>query len=195
VRALIEQLDAFAGGSDRIVMSQLHGLSEEQRGELSLKVSLSDSAARRLAELGKSPGQKPVKEVVAGATIEAKARQPRAEPASGGASKSAMLGVAVLSAALAGGSAYYFARGRGASAPAAPSAATSSIEARVQVVPADARVVTRDGMIPVVAGVATLHGQAGETLNVTVQQGAISKTFSVSLGSDGIATPGRLALE
>jgi hypothetical protein len=55
--------------------------------------------------------------------------------------------------------------------------------------------VTRDGMIPVVAGVATLHGRAGETLNVTVQQGAVSKTFSVSLGSDGIATPARLVLE
>jgi hypothetical protein len=50
-------------------------------------------------------------------------------------------------------------------------------------------------MIPVVAGIATLHGQAGETLNVTVQQGAVSKTFSVSLGRDGVATPGRLILE
>lgn len=50
-------------------------------------------------------------------------------------------------------------------------------------------------MLPVVAGIATLRGLPGETLNVTVQQGAASKTFSVSLGSDGIATPGRLVLE
>jgi serine/threonine-protein kinase len=195
VRALIEQLDAFAGGSDRIVMSQLRGLSEEQRGELSLKVSLSDSATRRLADLGKNPSPKPVKAVVASASIEANARPRRAEPSSLGASKSAMLGVAVLSAAIAGGSAYYFARGRDTAPPMTPLPAPSALEANVQVVPADARVVTRDGMIPVVAGVATLHGRAGETLNVTVQQGTASKTFSVSLGSDGIATPSRLVLE
>jgi len=195
VRALIEQLDAFAGGSDRIVMSQLRGLSEERRGELSLKVSLSDSATRRLAELGQKTHQKPIKAVVASASIESRARPRRAEPTALGASKSAMLGVAVLSAAIAGGSAYYFARGRGAPAPSVPVPAASSLEANVQVVPADARVVTRDGMIPVVAGIATLHGRAGETLNVTVQQGAVSKTFSVSLGSDSIATPSRLVLE
>jgi hypothetical protein len=111
-----------------------------------------------------------------------------------GASKGAMLGVALLSAAIAGGSAYYFARDRGAAATA-PLPAPSALEANVQVVPADARVVTRDGLIPLVAGVATLHGQAGETLNVTVQRGAMSKTFSVSLGRDGVATPGRLVLE
>ena len=75
--------------------------------------------------------------------------------------------------------------------PAAPGVITAD----VQVVPGEARVTTRDGVIPVVAGVATLRGQAGETLSVTVQQGAISKTFTVSLGSDGIATPGRLVLE
>ena len=195
VRALIQELDAFAGGSDRIVMGQLRGLSEEQRGELSLKVSLSDSAARRMADLGRSPSPKPAKAVVASAPIESSARPRRAQPSSLGASKSAMLGVAVLSAAIAGGSAYYLARGRDAPAPTAPLPAPSALEASVQVVPANARVVTRDGMIPVVAGVATLHGQAGETLNVTVQQGAVSKTFSVSLGSDGIATPGRLVLE
>jgi serine/threonine-protein kinase len=193
-RALIERLDAFSGGSDRIVMSQLRGLSEEQRGELSLKVSLSDGAAHHLAELGKSPNLEPVKEVVAGTTIEGGSRR-RRPSTSLGASKSAMLGVAVLSAAIAGGSAYYFARGRGATAPMAPLPGPSALQASVQVVPADARVVTRDGMIPVVAGIATLHGQAGETLNVTVQQGAVSKTFSVSLGRDGVATPGRLILE
>jgi hypothetical protein len=109
-----------------------------------------------------------------------------------------MLGVALLSAAVAGGTAYFFARGNNGSAPLATSAAAqaaSPIAASVQVVPADARVVTRDGVLPVVAGITTLRGLPGETLNVTVQQGAASKTFSVSLGSDGIATPGRLVLE
>jgi len=199
VRALLEQLDVFAGGSDRVVMAQLHGLTEEQRGELSLKVSLSDSAARRIADLGKNLGQKPAtKEVTAGVTIGSTARERRAERAAG-TSKGAMLGVALLSAAVAGGSAYFFARGNG-NAPAstsapAPANAAAAVAASVQVVPADARVVTRDGVIPVVAGLATLRGLPGETLNVTVQQGAASKTFSVSLGSDGIATPGRLVLE
>jgi hypothetical protein len=46
----------------------------------------------------------------------------------------------------------------------------------------------------VVNGEATLHGRVGEALTVTLQQGAASRTFSVSLGSDGIATPGRLVL-
>jgi serine/threonine protein kinase len=43
VRALIEALEIFGGNSDRVVTSQLVGLTEEQRGELALKVSLSDS--------------------------------------------------------------------------------------------------------------------------------------------------------
>jgi serine/threonine protein kinase len=197
VRALLEQLDVFAGGSDRVVMSQLHGLTEEQRGELSLKINLSDSAAQRIADLGKNLGQKPVaKDVGPSSTIGGSAHQRRVERTAGGASKGAMLGVALLSAAVAGGSAYFFARGHGATpAPVAAPTSASAVAATVQVVPADARVVTRDGVIAVVAGVASLRGQPGETLNVTVQQGAASKTFSVSLGSDGIATPGRLVLE
>ena len=194
VRALLEQLDVFAGGSDRIVMSQLHGMSEEQRGELSLRVSLSNTAALRLAELGKTPSPKPIQEVVATSTIGGRGQE-RRERKSSGASKSAMLGVAVLSAAVAGGSAYFFARGHAAVPAPNASSTAGSIDASIRIVPADARVVTRDGMIPVVSGMATLHGQAGETLNVTVQQGIASKTFSVSLGSDGIATPGRLVLE
>jgi serine/threonine protein kinase len=199
VRALLEQLDPFAGGSDRIAMSQLHGLTEAQRGELSLKISLSDSALRGIAELGKNLGTKPaVPEIGASSTIGGDARRRKPEK-SAGASKTAMLGVALLSAAVAGGSAYFFARGVNLGATPAPAtgpaATTDLVAARVQIVPADARVVTRDGVLPVVAGVATLRGQAGETLNVTVQQGATSKTFSVSLGRDGVATPGRLLLE
>ena len=106
-----------------------------------------------------------------------------------------MLAVALASAAVAGGAAYYFARSPGAAPAAATSAPARALAVTVQVVPADARVVTRDGVLPVVGGVATLRGQAGETLNVTVQHGTGSKTFAVSLGSDGIATPGRLVLE
>jgi hypothetical protein len=56
-------------------------------------------------------------------------------------------------------------------------------------------VLSAGSLVPVVAGEATLRGSAGETLRVTVRHGANSKTFSVSLGSDGIATPGRLVLE
>ena len=200
VRALIEQLDAFAGGTDRVVTGQLHGLTEEQRGELSLKVSLSDSAARRIADLGKNLAVKPApKEVGATSTIGGSAHERAVERRNGGgASKSAMLGVALLSAAVAGGSAYFFARGRGA-APvptAAPAvvAGAGIINAHVQIVPANASVRTPEGAVAVVDGVATLRGQAGQTLSVTVEQGATSKTFSISLGSDGIATPGRLVL-
>jgi hypothetical protein len=115
--------------------------------------------------------------------------------ASSGAGKGTLLGVAVLSAAIAGGSAYFFARGRApAAAPSAPSGAATIVVASVQVVPADARVSTAAGPVPVASGIATLRGNPGETLSVTVQHGAASKTFSVSLGSDGIATPGRLVL-
>jgi serine/threonine protein kinase len=198
VRALIEQLDTFAGGSDRIVTSQLVGLTEQQRGELTLKVSLSDSAARRIADLGKNLAAKPIvkQNIGAASTIGGSAQERTVERRSnsggGGASKLAMLAVALLSAAVAGGSAYFFARGHAAPAPVAP--ATDAVVASVQVTPPDARVSTPTGAVPVAGGVATLRGKAGETLSVTVQHGTSSKTFLVSLGSDGIATPGRLVL-
>ena len=58
------------------------------------------------------------------------------------------------------------------------------------------RVPLRSGLkVDVLDPLHAVRGQAGETLNVTVQHGTNSKTFSVSLGSDGIATPGRLILE
>ena len=196
VRALIEQLDAFAGGTDRVVTSQLVGLSESQRGELTLKLSQADAAAQRLPSLAKGLAPSATEKAPVAAAIVGKSRG-RAEPprGGGGASSSAMLVVALASALIAGGTAYYFARSRNAAPAAATSATARSISVTVQVVPADARVVTRDGVLPVVGGVATLRGQAGETLNVTVQHDAASKTFAVSLGSDGIATPGRLVLE
>jgi serine/threonine protein kinase len=199
VRALLEELDPFAGGSDRIAMSQLHGLTEAQRGELSLKVSLSDTAMRGIAELGKNlPPKSGAPQIGTPVVIDGDTRKRKPEKATG-ASKSAMFGVALLSAAVAGGSAYFFARsvsnGGAPATSASPSAPARVVAAPVQVLPADARVVTRDGVLPVVGGVATLRGQAGETLNVTVQRGSSSKTFAVSLGSDGVATPGRLILE
>jgi serine/threonine protein kinase len=197
VRAFIEQLDAFTGGSERIVMSQLVGLTEKQRGELTMRVSLSDSAAERIANLGKNPSTKPSgNEVGATSTIRGSAHERAvARPSSAGASKTAMFGVALLSAAVAGGSAFYLARSAApAASPALPVAASSPITARVQIVPPDARVVARGAEVPVVDGEASLQGQAGETLSVSLQQGTASKTFAVSLGSDGIATPGRLVL-
>ncbi len=194
VRALLEQLDAFAGGSDRIVMSQLVGLTEDQRGELTLRVSLSDSAARRIASLAKDLGQKPATVTVprTGASgAGAPSRSSRAV-AAGGPSKGAMVAVALISAAVAGGSAFYLARG--SSSPAAPAPATARTSASIQVVPEDATVTLRGVTVPVVAGRASVDGEPGETLSVTVQHGSASKTFAVSLGSDGIATPGRLVL-
>jgi serine/threonine protein kinase len=192
VRALIEQLDAFTGGSDRVVAAQLTGLTEEQRGELTVKVNLSDSAARRMAELGTNIAPKPAtQEIGLAQGVSRNAKDRAARDTSSGASKSAMLGVALLSAAIAGGSAYFFARG---SAPVVSSGTAAAIAASVQVVPAEARVSTAAGSVPVVGGTATLRGKPGETLSVTVQHGPASKTFSVSLGSDGIATPGRLVL-
>jgi hypothetical protein len=108
-----------------------------------------------------------------------------------------MLGVALLSAAVAGGSAYFFGRNHGAPAPSvAPAAAPAptSVQTRVQISPADALVLTNDGAVPVVNGEATLRGAPGQTVSVTVQRGTASRTFSVSIGSDGIASPSRLAL-
>jgi serine/threonine protein kinase len=211
VRALIESLELFGGNSDRIVMSQLNGLTEAQRGELSLKVSLSDSAARRIADLGKNLGQKSAskaKEVGATSTIGGSAHERAIErKKAGGSSKTAMVSVAVLSAAVAGGSAYYFARGLNAASPLGPAlvpapsapaepiaAAITAVTAQVVVIPAQARVSTPEGAVPVIGGVATLRGRPGETLSVTVEHQGTRKTFPVSLGSDGIATPGRLVL-
>jgi hypothetical protein len=157
---------------------------------------LSDSAARRIADLGKNLGQKPSirpKDVGATSTIGGSAHERRVEPhASSGSSKTTMLAVAVLSAAVAGGSAYYFARGSGA----APSVTASVpfVTASVAVVPAEAKVSTADGPLSVVNGSATLRGRPGETLNVTVEHQGTVKTFAVSLGSDGIASPTRLVL-
>jgi hypothetical protein len=169
---------------------------EQQRSELALKVSLSDTAARRSADLGKNQAKLPAAETIGASSTIGNSAKARAAKRGGGTGKGAMLFVALVSAAIAGGSAYFFARARalepaGSAAPAAPSVITAS----VQIVPSEARVTTRDGVVPVVAGVATLRGQAGETLSVTVQRGAVTKTFAVSLGSDGIATPGRLVLE
>lgn len=199
VRALIESLDLFAGNSDRVVMSQLTGLSEEQRGELSLKVSLSDSAARRIADLGKNLGQKSSirpPEVGASSTIGGSAHERHVErKAGGGSSKSAMLGVALLSAAVAGGSAYYFARAAGGvTGPATATAIASAVSARVEVVPPEAKVSSAAGALTVVDGKVTLHGHAGESLDVTVEHQGTIKTFPVSLGSDGVASPSRLVL-
>jgi serine/threonine protein kinase len=196
-RALIDALDHFTGASDRVVLSQLTGLTEEQRGELAIKVSLTDSAARRIADLSRNlPTEPPRRELAATSAITGSAANQATSRDSGGVSKTAMFAVALLSAAIAGGSAYFFARGS-APAPAAmtPSAATTPVSARVQITPADATVLTADGAVPVVSGEATLHGRAGEMLDVTVRRGSAKKTFTVSLGSDGIATPGRLVLE
>jgi serine/threonine-protein kinase len=193
-RALIESIEIFGGNSDRLVMSQLVGLTEEQRGELTLRVSLSDSAARRIADLGKNLAPKTAS--IASDNVSTIAASSRSVDRSAAGGKGAMFAVAALSAVIAGGSVYYFARG---DLPAAPPAATAPVSApvnaRVQVVPADARVITRDGVLPIVDGAVVLRGQPGDTLNVTVSQGATSKTFAVSLGSDGIATPGRLVLQ
>ncbi len=195
VRALIEQLDAFAGGSDRVVAAQLTGLTERQCSELALEVSSSDSASRRTAELGQEVAPKPVvQEIGPSPSLSRSAKDRAGRDTSSGASKGALLGVALFSAAIAGGSAYFFARGGAASAPVVNSGAEAVVSARVQVVPADAQVSTGAGPVPVAAGVFTLRGKPGETLSVTVQHGPASKTFSVSLGSDGIATPGRLVL-
>jgi serine/threonine protein kinase len=194
VRDMIEQLEPFAGSTDRLVMSQLVGLSEEQRGELTLKVSLSDSAARRIAELGKNLAPKPeIKEIAVPSKRNSigPTRSTVAPSESTGGGKAAMLAVAILSAAIAGGGAYFFARGRVAS-PAG--AAAALVSARVQIVPGAASVTTATGPVSVVDGVATLQARAGETLSITLSQGALSKTFSVSVGSDGVASPARLVL-
>jgi serine/threonine protein kinase len=196
VKALIESIEIFGGNSDRLVMSQIAGLTEEQRGELTLRVNLTDSAARRIADLGKNLSQKtaPI-EIGTVSTIAASSRSVD-RPGAGGSGKGAMIAVAALSAVIASGSAYYFASGPQAAAPpVAAEPVSASVNARVQVVPPDARVITRDGVLPIVGGEVVLRGQAGDRLNVTVSQGELSKTFAVSLGSDGIATPGRLVLQ
>jgi len=202
-RALIEAIDSFTGASDRVVLSQLTGLTEEQRGELAIKVSLTDSAARRIGDLGRNLATEPPRrELAATSAITGSASNQTTGSQSGGVSKTAMIAVALLSAAIAGGSAYFFARSSAPApvattpaAPATPGPVAASISARVQITPADATVLTAGGPVPVTAGEATLHGRAGEMLDVTVRHGVASKTFTVSLGSDGIASPGRLVLE
>jgi serine/threonine protein kinase len=198
MKAFIEDIEVFGGNSDRLVTSQLVGLSESQRGELALRVSLSDTAARRIADLGKNLAQKaPVPEIGVSTTIGGKDEKRATEAKAASSSRGAMLGVALLSAAVAGGSAYFFARGHLAPPAVAPPSAPSAngtVTADVQIVPSDALVLTSDGAVPVVGGTASLRGQAGQMLSVTVQHAGISKTFSVSLGSDGLATPARLVL-
>jgi serine/threonine protein kinase len=197
VRALSESLETFSGQSGRVVMSQLTGLSEAQRGELSLKVDLSESAARRVADLGKKLDKKPsvrAQEVGPTSTIRGSAHERAVER--GGSSRSAMLAVALLSAAVAGGSAYYFARGSNPPPPVTPAAPLPLplISASVAIEPPEAQASTSQGPLPVVGGTSTLRGRPGETLQVTLQHQGTTKTFAVSLGSDGIASPSRLVL-
>jgi serine/threonine protein kinase len=199
MQALIDDLDRFTGSSERIVMSQLIGLTEAQRSELTLKINLSESAARRIADLAKpAPPKLIVEEISPPSSISSSAHERVVDRVSNpGSSKGAMLGVAVLSALVAGGSAYYFARGHSQPAPAPPSVASPApglVTARIQILPPDARVSTPRGAVPVAGGIATLQGKAGESVSVTLQLGSTSKTFSVSLGSDGIASPSRLVI-
>lgn len=197
MKALIDDIELFAGNSDRLVTSQLKGLTEQQRGELALKVNLTESAARRIADLGKNLAQKPAptKPIAETSTIGGSSHERAVERQVGGVSRGAMVGVALLSAAVAGGAAYVFGRSHTQAPPtAAPVVAPAVVTARVQIAPPDALVLTADGAVPVVAGEATLRGPAGQTVSVTVQRGSSSRTFSVSLGSDGIASPSRLAL-
>ncbi len=212
-RDLIQQLEPHTASSDRVSIPQLTGLTEEQRGELSLRVSMSDSAARRIAGLGQNLAQRRGGDTISErppSTMSGSVQERAVERRDNGASKGAMIAVALLSAAVAGGSAYFFGRGSAApptgaleltpaptststSAPA-HSSASPAISARIQIVPGDATLSTAEGPVPVVSGEATLHGHVGEALTVTVRHGTNAKTFTVSLGSDGIATPGRLVL-
>jgi serine/threonine protein kinase len=194
VRALIEQLDPFTGGSDRVVVTQLTGLTEQQRGALALEALASDSAAGNATEPNKSAPKQAVQDIGSSTSLRRNAKERAAANPSSGASKGALLGVALFSAAIAGGSAYFFARGGSPAAPVVPSSAAAVVAASVQIVPANAQVSTAAGAVPVAGGIATLRGKPGETLSVTVQHGPASKTFLVSLGSDGIATPARLVL-
>jgi serine/threonine protein kinase len=212
-RELIEALLPHTASSERVVKQQLSGLTEAQRVELSVQVALPESASHRIAGQSKdidrrrderpkadpppavSRGQAPTRPRDAQAP--ARPRDAQAPARRDGASKGAMLGVALLSAAIAGGSAYFLARGSAAppSEPAPERAQTpDSVSARVEVVPTDATLSTAQGPVPVSNGEATLHGHVGEALTVTLRRGTASKTFTVSLGSDGIATPGRLVL-
>lgn len=192
-RALIESLEGFGGNSERLVMSQLTGLSEGRRDELSLEVSLSDSAARKIADLGQNLDKKasPHPEQLGGRSTVGGGANGRAVEKSG-SSKTAMVVVALLSAGLAGGSAYYLARG--VSAPSPVRQAPPLVTASLAVVPPSANVSTPGGALPVLDGKTTVHGRPGETLQVTVEHQGTTKTFAVSLGSDGIASPSRLVL-
>jgi hypothetical protein len=197
-RDLIRELEPHTEKSDRVGVQQLKGLSEAERGELTVRVSLTDSASRRIASLGKDLAPRRADTPSDRHTPGGGAERP-VEPRDVGASKVAMVAVALLSAAIAGGSAYFLARGGGEATPASapPSArpaAPSSISARIQVVPPDAALATAEGPVPVVNGEATIHGRVGEALTVTLEHGGARKTFTISLGSDGIATPGRLVL-
>ncbi len=195
VNDLLEQLDLFAGGSDRILASQLRGLSDEQRGDLALKVSLSDSATRRIAALGKDLGrQAHANDLGKLSTLGGGGHERAVERARGGG-KATLVGVALLSATLAGGLAYFLGRGR--SVDPAVSGATPSrtaLNVRVQVAPEGVNVTTRDGAVPISGGEIILRGAPGETLEVALDHAGLSRKFSVSIGGDGLAKPSRLVL-
>jgi eukaryotic-like serine/threonine-protein kinase len=139
----------------------------------------------------------------------ARAASPRTRSAPAAqASKSTLAVVALASAVVAGGGAYLFARAHAplAASPAAQRLASPSavpvapetaaalprVSATVRITPPEASVTTPSGPVQVVAGVATLTGRAGEILNVTVSHGGTTRAYAVSLGSDGVATPGQL---
>src|SRR5262249_45608476 len=50
----IRQLEIFSGGSDRVNKNQLTGPREEQRSALTLRISMTESAAERAAEVHKA---------------------------------------------------------------------------------------------------------------------------------------------
>jgi serine/threonine-protein kinase len=199
MKALIAELELFAGNSDRLVASQLHGLSEAERSELALKAQLPTHPSRRPVDVvPRSAKQRPAEEIGVSSTIRGSAHERTVAPSRTRSSHLTTIAVALISAAIAGGAAFYFARSRGGpstptEAPPPPSPARP-ITAKIQISPPDALVLTPDGPAAVVSGEVTLRGNAGQNVSVTVQRGSVTKTFTVSLGSDGIASPSRLVL-
>jgi hypothetical protein len=53
VRAFIESLSVFTGGTDRVQKSQLLAMTEAERGALQLRVNISASAAAGIANLAR----------------------------------------------------------------------------------------------------------------------------------------------
>jgi serine/threonine protein kinase len=206
----MSQLESFSGGSHDVKKTDLVGLSEEQRGELARRISLSEPPEARAAAvrdaLAREAASLPPPEKRNSDRMQTKLLGPpkkstaprKSKPAAKGGTLG-LVAVAALSGTLAAGLAYFAMRSAitqdsDSTAALVGAANAPPVSGSLAVEPRDARVFV-DGKPAVVSnGSLTLTGKPGSRFTVSVEHGGKKKSTDVQLGGNGKPEPGRVGL-